>query len=57
MSQPKSLAEQLEALVNGGSRPSWDEYFMATAVLVSSRSSCERPVSYTHLTLPTILRV
>jgi hypothetical protein len=42
MSQPKSLAEQLEALVNGGSRPSWDEYFMATAVLVSSRSSCER---------------
>ena len=42
MSQPKSLAEQLEALVNGGSRPTWDEYFMATAVLVSSRSSCER---------------
>ncbi len=42
MSQPQSLAEQLEALVNGGSRPSWDEYFMATAVLVSSRSSCER---------------
>ena len=42
MSQPKSLAEQLEALVNGGARPSWDEYFMATAVLVSSRSSCER---------------
>ena len=35
MSQPKSLAEQLEALVNGASRPSWDEYFMATAVLVS----------------------
>ena len=42
MSQPPSLAEQLEALVNGGSRPTWDEYFMATAVLVSSRSSCER---------------
>ena len=40
MSQPPSLAEQLEALVNGGSRPTWDEYFMATAVLVSSRSSC-----------------
>ena len=42
MSQLPSLAEQLEALVNGGSRPTWDEYFMATAVLVSSRSSCER---------------
>lgn len=23
-------------------RPSWDEYFMATAVLLSTRSSCER---------------
>jgi dCMP deaminase len=23
-------------------RPSWDEYFMATAVLISSRSNCER---------------
>ena len=23
-------------------RPSWDEYFMATAVLMSSRSNCER---------------
>jgi dCMP deaminase len=23
-------------------RPSWDEYFMATAVLIASRSSCER---------------
>lgn len=42
MSQTKSLAEQLEALVGAGTRPSWDEYFMATAVLVSSRSSCER---------------
>jgi dCMP deaminase len=24
------------------SRPTWDEYFMATAVLMSSRSNCER---------------
>ena len=24
------------------SRPSWDEYFMATALLLSSRSACER---------------
>jgi dCMP deaminase len=23
-------------------RPSWDEYFMATAILIGSRSSCER---------------
>jgi dCMP deaminase len=23
-------------------RPSWDEYFMATAVLIATRSSCER---------------
>ncbi len=23
-------------------RPSWDEYFMATAVLISTRSNCER---------------
>ena len=42
MKAPESLASQLEALVNAGTRPSWDEYFMATAVLVSSRSSCER---------------
>lgn len=25
-----------------GCRPSWDEYFMATAFLMSSRSACER---------------
>jgi dCMP deaminase len=25
-----------------GGRPSWDEYFMATALLISSRSPCER---------------
>ncbi len=25
-----------------GGRPSWDEYFMAMALLISSRSSCER---------------
>ncbi len=25
-----------------GGRPSWDDYFMATAVLLSTRSSCER---------------
>jgi len=25
-----------------GPRPSWDEYFMATALLIASRSACER---------------
>ena len=37
-------------------RPSWDQYFMDIAVLVSSRSTCLRrqvDVSYTHQTLPT----
>ena len=31
-----------EAADNFPHRPSWDEYFMATAVLISSRSNCER---------------
>ena len=30
------------AAANFPHRPSWDEYFMATAVLMSSRSNCER---------------
>lgn len=30
------------AAVKFSHRPSWDEYFMATAVLISTRSSCER---------------
>lgn len=42
MKPDESLASQLESLVSDISRPTWDEYFMATAVLVSSRSSCER---------------
>ena len=25
-----------------GDRPSWDEYFMATSILIASRSGCER---------------
>lgn len=34
---------QLRELVGGWQhRPSWDEYFMATALLIASRSSCER---------------
>ena len=31
-----------EAAASFPHRPSWDEYFMATAVLISSRSNCER---------------
>lgn len=31
-----------EAASNFPHRPSWDEYFMATAVLMSSRSNCHR---------------
>lgn len=31
-----------EATNQFGERPSWDDYFMATAVLLSTRSPCER---------------
>jgi dCMP deaminase len=31
-----------EATAHFPTRPSWDEYFMATAVLISTRSPCER---------------
>lgn len=34
------IAEWIGA--NGKERPSWDEYFMATALLISTRSACER---------------
>ena len=33
------IAQATEAFVD---RPSWDEYFMATAKLIASRSNCER---------------
>jgi dCMP deaminase len=37
------LVEYAELLVGSlRARPSWDEYFMATAFLMSSRSACER---------------
>ena len=36
MDQVARVAETLEG------RPSWDEYFMATAMLISTRSPCER---------------
>jgi dCMP deaminase len=31
-----------QATASFASRPSWDEYFMATAMLISTRSPCER---------------
>lgn len=38
-----SVLNQLEELTQSWSaRPSWDEFFMATALLMASRSSCER---------------
>lgn len=38
-----SPVEDLARLVESWDRrPSWDEYFMATALLMSSRSACER---------------
>ena len=40
--QPEKLPDRLEAVVACAERPSWDDYFMATALLLSSRSSCER---------------
>lgn len=38
-----AMLDQLEALTESWSeRPSWDAYFMATALLMASRSSCDR---------------
>lgn len=37
------MLSELEALTHSWKeRPSWDAYFMATALLIASRSSCER---------------
>ena len=42
-SDSAAFIDQVASLVRGWhSRPSWDEYFMATALLISSRSVCER---------------
>lgn len=41
--KPSALVAQLERLVGAlQGRPTWDEYFMATALLISTRSACER---------------
>jgi dCMP deaminase len=38
-----AYVDQIAVLVGAlNARPSWDEYFMATAFLMSSRSACER---------------
>ncbi|MGC6455699.1 MAG: deoxycytidylate deaminase [Coraliomargaritaceae bacterium] len=43
MTIQSNLLEKMEALTAAClERPSWDEYFMATALLMASRSSCER---------------
>ncbi len=43
MSQAPSPVDLIAAAAAGfAGRPSWDDYFMATAVLLSTRSPCER---------------
>ena len=38
-----NILESIDQLTGSwGERPSWDAYFMATAMLMASRSSCER---------------
>lgn len=40
---PLRLLDQVADLVSGcKERPSWDEYFMSTALLISLRSACDR---------------
>lgn len=41
--EERAILDQVERLTQSwGIRPSWDTYFMATALLMSTRSSCER---------------
>lgn len=41
--QDAAILAQVEAMTQSWpNRPSWDAYFMATALLMASRSSCER---------------
>lgn len=43
MAEENSLVDLIgQATTAFGRRPSWDEYFMATAKLMASRSNCER---------------
>jgi len=41
-SEPDPVDLVMQATAAFPRRPSWDEYFMATAALIASRSSCER---------------
>ena len=41
-SEPDPVDLVIKAAAAFPRRPSWDEYFMATAALIASRSSCER---------------
>ena len=41
-SEPDHIDQLCQLVENWKERPSWDEYFMATALLISSRSSCQR---------------
>jgi dCMP deaminase len=38
----RSLVDRIAELLATSDRPSWDEYFMATALLIACRSSCGR---------------
>ena len=41
--QDRGLLDKIVELVEGhNGRPSWDDYFLATAFLIASRSSCNR---------------
>jgi dCMP deaminase len=43
MSETTGIVAAVAELVEGAKeRPSWDEYFMGTALLMSTRSACER---------------
>ncbi len=43
MAESSSLLQLVEqATLAGAPRPSWDDYFMATALLIATRSPCER---------------
>ena len=41
-SSPSLVDALAQLLESSGDRPSWDDYFMATAVLMASRSACGR---------------
>ena len=41
-SVPDPVDLVMQATAAFARRPSWDEYFMATAALIASRSNCER---------------